>query len=178
MTTGIDGAADRQWIEEPLFEGWERLVGIVQSATDAFIVVDEQQQILAFNPAAERIFGCLKQNALGTHLERFIAPRVRGEHAATFEGLRQTNMHVRSVPTLPAVWGLRANGEEFPCEASIAGHLVRGRREFSVIIRDITERQRLEAALHRRMEFETFLFALSKTFIGLTEEEVDVNMEH
>jgi PAS domain S-box-containing protein len=33
-------------------------VGIVQSATDAFIVVDEQQQILAFNPAAERIFGC------------------------------------------------------------------------------------------------------------------------
>ena len=34
-----------------------------------------------------------------------------------------------------------------------------------------------EQALLRRLEFERFLFDLSRTFIGLTEEEVDVNME-
>src|SRR5262245_12281209 len=34
-----------------------------------------------------------------------------------------------------------------------------------------------EHTLRRRLEFETFLFDLSRTFIGLPEQEVDVNME-
>src|SRR5262249_9395548 len=42
----------------------------------------------------------------------------------------------------------------------------------------ITEQKRSEEALLRRLKFETFLFDLSKTFIGLPEEIVDVNMEH
>jgi PAS domain S-box-containing protein len=176
MTNPNDRGADPTWNVQ-LLERNERLAGIVESATDAIIVVDEQQRIVVFNAAAARMFGCPPHEAIGTHLERFVPPRFRAGHAAGFERARQTDMKGSSLGTLPTVWGLRATGEEFPCEASIAQHEVGGRREFTVIIRDITERQRSEDALRRRVEFETLLFELSHTFIGLPEDEVDTNME-
>jgi PAS domain S-box-containing protein len=57
----------------------------------------------------------------------------------------------------------------------VAGRLLPDRR-YQVIVRDITEQKHAEEALVRRLQFETFLFDLSRTFIGLPDEEVDVNM--
>jgi PAS domain-containing protein len=54
--------------------------------------------------------------------------------------------------TLGALWGLRANGEEFPIEASISQIDAGGKKLFTVIIRDISERQRTEEALHASEE--------------------------
>ena len=172
-----DGSAVPQRIEQPLFDSWERLAGLVQSARDAIIVIDEQQRILLFNAAAVHMFGCSQQEAVGSHLERFVPPRFRAAHAAGFERVRQTDLDARHLGTLLTLCGLRATGEEFPCETSIAQHVVGGRREFAVIIRDITERQRSAEALRRRVTFETFLFELSRAFIGLPEDQVDANME-
>jgi PAS domain S-box-containing protein len=170
-------APDRHVIKQRLRHTQERLAAVVQMATDAIIVVDEQQRILLFNAAAMRMFGCPQQEAIGTHLERFVPPRFRARHAEGFERVRQTEVDRRSFGLLPTLCGLRATGEEFPCEASIAQHQVGGQREFTVIIRDITERQRSEEALRRRVEFESFLFELSGTFIGLPEDMVDAHME-
>ena len=52
-----------------------RLQGIVQSAMDAILTIDERQQVLLFNEAAERMFGCLAREAIGQPLERFIPSR-------------------------------------------------------------------------------------------------------
>ena len=177
MANPNDRSAAAQRSEQLLVESSERLTGIVQSATDAIIVVDEQQRILLFNAAAARMFGCPQQEAIGTHLERFVPPRFRAGHAAGFERVRQNDLGARHLGLLPTLCGLRATGQEFPCEASIAQHEVGGQREFTVIIRDITERQRSEEALRRRVEFESFLFDFSRTFIGLPDDMVDANME-
>ena len=158
-------------------ESSERLEGIIQSAIDAIVIVDEQQHILVFNPSAERMFRCQEQEAVGTRLERFIPQRFRAEHGAVFERARQNDVDMRGVSTLPTSAGLRADGEEFSCEASIAPYEAGGRREFTIVIRDVTERKQFEEALLRRVAFETFLFELSKTFIGLPDEQVDSHME-
>jgi PAS domain S-box-containing protein len=162
--------------EEPLLERWERLAGIAECATDGIIVVDEGQRILLFNGAAAGMFDCSEQDAIGSHLERFVPPRLRAEHAAGFERVRGTEPRPRTLGRLPTLWGLRTNGEEFPCEASIAQHETRHRREFTIIIRDISERKKAEDALVRRVEFDTFFSELSSRFIGLPDEKVDANM--
>ena len=73
-------------------ESSERLEGVIQSAIDAIVIVDEQQHILVFNPAAERMFRCQEQEAVGTRLERFVPQRFRAEHGAVFERARQNDV--------------------------------------------------------------------------------------
>jgi PAS domain S-box-containing protein len=159
-----------------LLARWERSAAIVQSAVDAFIVVDEKGRILLFNDAAERMFGCQEQQVIGSRLEALIAPRFRAELASGVERVRETEPDARSRATASTLRGVRANGEEFSCEASIARHDVAGRPEFSVAIRDTTERSQTDETLHRLVDFETFLFDLSRTFTGLPEEKVDAHM--
>lgn len=168
---------DRQSLEQRLLESQDRLAAIIQTTTDAVVVIDDRGQILVFNAAAERVFACPAQSAIGTQLERFVPPRFRAAYVAAAERWLQADAHVRGVGALSALWGLTATGHEFPCDVSISQHDVGGRREFTVIVRDNTERKQYEEALLRRVKFETFLFDLSRTFIGLPEEKVDVNME-
>ena len=172
-THGFDAGGQR---EQSLVDSRARLAAIVQSATDAIVVVDEQLRIVFFNAAADRMFGGPDQ-PIGSHIERFVAPGFHRAVAAGIDSLQQGNNHPGGVGVLPALCGLRANGDEFPCEASIAPYAIDGTREFAIFIRDITERRQSEEMLRRRIEFEAFLFDLSSTFIGLPEEKVDVHME-
>src|SRR5688572_3382147 len=57
-----------------------RLAAIVDSAMDAVITVDEEQKIVLFNRAAEQVFRCRREEAIGTALERFIPARYRPAH--------------------------------------------------------------------------------------------------
>ena len=157
-------------------ETWERLDAIVRLASDAIVVVDERQQILVFTAAAERMFGWPRQDVIGSQLERLVSPRSRAVFNAHFDTGRQTDGHSPGVSTSLAIAGVRADGEEFPCEAFIAQFEVGGRREFTISIRDITERKQFEDRLYRQVEFEKFLQDLSSTFIGLPDETVDRNM--
>ena len=65
----------------------EMLLGIIGSATDAIVTVDDQQNITLFNSAAERMFQCPVAEAIGRPLSRFIPERFReihGEHVRVF----------------------------------------------------------------------------------------------
>jgi CheY-like chemotaxis protein len=83
---------------------------------------------------------------MGSPIERFIPERFRhghGEHIARFRAVGVTK---RRRGALGAVSGLRANGEEFPVEASISLVTIGGEQLSTVILRDITERKANEEA--------------------------------
>jgi PAS domain S-box-containing protein len=126
-----------------------RLTGIIQSAMDAILTVDEAHRVVIFNAAAEKMFGCPRAQAAGENIERFIPKRFRGEHASHIRRFAETGVTSRTMGTLGEIWGLRANGEEFPLEASISQVQNEGRRLFTVILRDISERLRAEEAAAR-----------------------------
>jgi hypothetical protein len=142
---GAESSTDR--MVTAMRETAARLNGIVQSAMDALITVDERQDIVLFNPAAEKMFGCAAADVSGTPLEQFIPPRFRDAHLRHIEQFGATGVTTRRMGRQSEIVGLRANGEEFPVEASISQSVVGGKKLFTVILRDITQRKRSEAAL-------------------------------
>ncbi len=116
---------------------------------DAIITVDEGQNIVLFNAAAEKIFRCTAASALGGALERFIPERFRPAHRSHIERFGATGVTTRMMGARLALSGLRADGEEFPIDASISQVMIEGRKLYTVILRDITERKRVEDALER-----------------------------
>ncbi len=142
ITLGL--AFQRQRAQEIQATSENRLEGIVQSAMDAIISVDADQRIVLFNPAAERMFQYRAEDALGEKLDRFIPERFRTAHREHIRHFGQTNVTTRRMGQLGKISGLRADGEEFPLEASISQVEIGGKKLFSVILRDITQRVRAE----------------------------------
>jgi PAS domain S-box-containing protein len=130
-------------------ESQARLAGIVGSAMDAIISVDAGQRIVLFNAASERMFRCSAAEALGQPLDRFIPARYRDRHREHVRGFGATGVTTRTMGALSALSAQRADGEEFPIEASISQADVTGQKLFTVILRDITERNRMEVSLRQ-----------------------------
>ena len=135
---------DRMAVLEALGGARRRLEGIVESVMDAIITVDESHRIVLFNPAAERMFGVSGDDAMGEPLMRFIPERLRQNHDEHIRHFSETGVTNRKMGALGAVSGLRANGEEFPLEASISHIQIGGEHLATVVLRDITERRTSE----------------------------------
>jgi len=116
-----------------------RLAGIIDSAMDAIVTVDEAHRILVFNRAAERMFLCSALEAIGEPLQRFIPERFRHGHSEHITNFGKTGVSTRAMAGSRAVFGLRSNGEEFPIEASISQVEAGGKKLYTVIMRDVTE---------------------------------------
>ncbi|NBO64155.1 MAG: response regulator [Acidobacteria bacterium] len=133
----------------------EWLGAILASAMDAIITIDDQHRVVLFNRAAEKMFQYKGVDILGGSLDRFLPVRFRAAHHDHISQFGQTQVSQRQMGPISPLSGLRSNGEEFPIEASISQIQVEGRRLFTVIIRDITEKRRLESQLLRAQRLES-----------------------
>jgi PAS domain S-box-containing protein len=143
---------DRKRVEQELSESRQRLAGIVSSAMDAIVSVDAAHRIVLFNAAAEKMFCCPAAEAVGQPLDRFIPERFRAAHAGHMTAFGEAGTTSRAMGQLTTLSALRADGEEFPMEASISQSEVRGQKVFTVILRDITARKRAEETLQQTAE--------------------------
>ncbi|HEY1230572.1 MAG TPA: PAS domain S-box protein, partial [Ramlibacter sp.] len=121
-----------------------RLAALLDSAMDAIITVDEAQTIVLYNRAAERIFGWPAQQARGMLLDELIPPRYRGSHADHVRRFGATGTSSRRMSGSSVVYGRRANGEEFPVDASISQLDTPEGKLYTVILRDVTDRVRAQ----------------------------------
>jgi len=156
----LGAVAGQRRAEEEMLGDRLRLEGIVQSAMDAIITVDEEQRIVLFNQAAERMFEWKASEMVGRPLDGLIPGRFRGAHGEHIKRFGQSGITTRQMGALGMITGIRADGEEFPIEAAISQVGVEGRRYYTVILRDITERRRLEKELAER---EALLRAIIET---------------
>ena len=131
-----------------------KLVALLDSAMDAIITADEEQRIVMYNRAAERIFGWPSAEALGAPLTKLIPQRFRAHHAEHVRNFSATGVTSRRMGGSSIVYARRSNGEEFPVDASISQLDTPEGKLFTVILRDATERillqqeqQRLNARL-------------------------------
>src|SRR5215213_11588589 len=130
---------------EALTRNKAQLAGIIDSAMDAIITIDERQNIVLFNTAAEKLFSCPSEEALGHSINRFIPGRFRRVHEEHVRKFGEEGGTPRLMGSAEELYGLRASGEEFPIEASISQIQIGGQKFYTVILRDITKaRQAVE----------------------------------
>jgi len=134
-------------------ESEAQLSAIVESAMDAIITVDSAQRVVLFNLAAEQVFRCKKEEALGGTLERFLPVRFRAAHRGHVDEFGHTGVTSRRMGDATTLTAIRADGsEEFPIEASISQTEIGGRHYYTVILRDITSRKQAEDKLRRQQD--------------------------
>lgn len=121
-----------------------RLAGLIDSAMDGIITVDEGHRIVLYNRAAEKIFGWPVAEAMGHTLDKLLPERFRRNHGDLIRRFAATGVTSRRMGDGTLIHGLRANGEEFPMDASISQLQAADGKLFTVILRDVTERVRAQ----------------------------------
>jgi PAS domain S-box-containing protein len=126
-----------------------RLSGLLDSAMDAIITIDHAQHIVLYNRAAERVFGWPAGDVMGQPLDKLLPARFRGSHAGHVRQFETTGTSSRRMGDGLVLCGQRANGEEFPLEASISQLDTDEGKLLTVILRDITQKVRAQEELSR-----------------------------
>ncbi len=169
----VQHAMARKRLEEELRLSEERLQGIIGLAQDAILTADESLNITLFNQAAEGLFGYAAEDIVGHPLSLLIPERLRAVHDAQVADFAASPAPSRVMAERREVVGVTAAGREFPVEVSIAKlHHTRGLL-YTAVIRDVSERKRVETEL-RRMATTDSLTGLwnRRRFLELAEAEM------
>jgi two-component system, cell cycle response regulator len=116
------------------------------SSPDAIVVVDREGRILEANPQVESLFGYTSSDLLGSPVEVLIPDRFRSVHA-THRSAYSNQPHMRPMGTGLELCGRRKDGSEFPVDIMLSPVETTESRLALAVIRDITERKRLEEEL-------------------------------
>jgi hypothetical protein len=124
---------------------------LLQAAPDAIVSVDAQRRIVLANAAAETMFGRPLAQLMGRSLNDLIPSRLHAVHDRHVEGFAVSNRPAGAMSRKTDLVAVRADGSEFPIEASIFRSGTGADQRMTAIVRDITERRRAETALHASM---------------------------
>ena len=138
---GSDTASDRT--EESIFgPSASELVSLIG---DGVISTYADGRIILFNKAAQDLFGYSHAEVIGHPVEMLLPARFRKAHrhdVLTFAGISTPER--RTMGDRREVFGRHKNGQEFLIEASLSRQFVKGNTVLTVVIRDVSERKRLE----------------------------------
>jgi PAS domain S-box-containing protein len=138
---------ERKRAEQALRKSEERLAGVLASAMDAIITLDAEQRITLFNPAAEKVFRCPAPQVIGQPFEPFLSKRFGNLLKGYCLAVQPATVNSQHLWAPEGLTARRHDGEEFPVEATLSPLEIGGRRFFTVILRDVTERWQTEETL-------------------------------
>ena len=145
---------------------------MLDAALDAIVTIDEAGRVVAFNPAAERMFGYAAAEARGALLADLIIPAERREaHQAGLARYLATGVG----PVLGKrieVTALRRGGEEFPVELAVVPIELAGGTRFTAYLRDITERRRVEGEVAAAKEAAEAASEAKSRFLANVSHEI------
>ena len=139
----------RSTLERSLAE--ERFRGLLESAPDAILLVDDVGRIALVNSQTERVFGYTRQELLGQPVEMLVPERFRANHPALRSGYAR-EPRVRSMGEGRELFGLRKDGTEFPVEISLSPLATGEERYVISAVRDVTQRKKAEAKFRGLLE--------------------------
>ncbi|MGW8392323.1 sensor histidine kinase [Pseudoduganella sp. HUAS MS19] len=139
----IHDISARKKAEHALQESEARMRAIFETAVDAIITIDEHGIIERVNPAAERMFGYPESEVLGRNVKILMPAPHREAHDGYLHHYMTTG-EKRIIGKGREVQGLRRDGSIFPMDLAVTEMWLGGRRMFTGLVRDITERKHAE----------------------------------
>jgi diguanylate cyclase (GGDEF)-like protein/PAS domain S-box-containing protein len=163
---------ERKSADEALQESEEHIHAISMSSTIAMLVAaDHNGNIVSWNPAAERTFGYSEAEILGHHLSCIMPERYRAAHEDSFQRALKTGEH-SIIGRVVEYHGLKKSGEEFPIDLSHGTWTQGGKKYFSAIIHDISERKQAEEELQKLSR------AVESSSAAVMMTDIDGNIEY
>ena len=137
--------------------------GILENALDCIITMDAKGRVVEFNPAAERVFGYTREEAVGAELAELIIPaRMREQHRRGLARFLETG-EGPVIGKRIEIDGMRKDGSEICVELAITALRIDHSPIFTAYLRDISDRRRAEG---EREKFVA-LVEQSDDFVGM-----------
>ncbi len=131
--------------EQKLAASAIKLKTTIDTVVDALIVIDNRGIIQSINPSGCRLFAYQESELIGVNVKQLMPEPYHGEHDGYLKNYRQTKQP-KVIGVGREVIACRSTGEEFPAELSVNEMFVEGQQQFVGLIRDISERKRVEQA--------------------------------
>lgn len=141
----------RQQVADRTAEHEARYRAVVDTAVDSIVIIDDRGIVDSFNPAAERVFGYRADEVIGRNVNILMPEPHHSAHDGYLDRYHRTGER-RIIGIGREVEGRRKDGSTFPLELSVAEWQADGQRHYTGIMRDITDRKRIEDALRRAKE--------------------------
>lgn len=124
---------------------------LLESAPDAIVGVGQEGRIVLVNSATERLFGYARDELIGEPVETLVPERYQGAHTS-HRGGYFAHPGTRSMGAGLDLYGLRRDGTEFAAEISLSSIDTADGVLATAVVRDVTERKRMESALREAEE--------------------------
>ncbi|OOZ75873.1 hypothetical protein BOW50_10840 [Solemya velum gill symbiont] len=147
MFTGIvRDITERKQAESDIQSREQRIRTLVDTIVDGIIVIDERGRIETFNPAAETLFGYHSDEVKSKNIKMLMPEPYSSAHDGYLHNFLTTGER-KIIGIGREVIGKRKDGSVFPMDLAVSEMTVSGKRMFTGIVRDISERKAAEAAL-------------------------------
>lgn len=174
MAIVID-VTEQKVLEKELQEKNEILSTIMKSAEDAIIMIDDNGDVTYWNPAAERIFGYTKEEAMGKELHKFM---IQDDNLYTLykKALKKFQLNGKGsiVGKTIELKTRHKDGHEIDIELSLSAVKIKDTWHAVGIVRDITERKKIEETLYLQSITDSLTNIYNRRFfIQMLEQEME-----
>src|SRR5690348_3746165 len=138
-----DENAKLRFLEQARRDSDAQIRAILDTAVDAIITIDERGRMESFNRAAQKLFGFQPNEVIGKNVKMLMPEPYRGEHDGYLSSYLRTGK-AKIIGIGREVTGLKKDGTTFPMELAVSEVRLGDRITFTGIVRDITDRKRLE----------------------------------
>jgi PAS domain S-box-containing protein len=149
----LAGAVERGRAEQALRESEAKARAILETTVEGIITIDARGHIESFNDAAEDIFGYDSHEVVGKNVKVLMPSPYKEEHDGYLRSYHETGRR-RIIGIGREVTGQRKDGSTFPMELAVSEVDLGDRQVFTGIVRDISERRKLEKDILKVSEQE------------------------
>ena len=139
----IRDISERKKLKLKQQEANKRLRSVVDYVVNGIVTIDESGIVASWNRSAERIFGYTSEEMIGQNVSRLMPEPHRSHHDSHLDSYLQTGIG-KVVGNIREMVAVRKDGTVFPIDIAVSEFMLQGKRLFTGIIRDITERKRAD----------------------------------